>query len=125
MKTTTILLVDDDEFFVETMRAALELRGQTDVDIACNGQDALLKLEKKEYDIILSDIDMPIMDGFTFYVVATQTYPSTRKRFLFLSGNISDERLAFIVKHDAMHLQKPFSIHELHCSIKKLLQASC
>lgn len=120
MKAISILIVDDDELFAETIRTALEDHGE--IDVANNGQVAMLQLEKRKYDVILSDIDMPIMDGFTFYVVATQSYPNTIGRFLFVTGNACGERLVFFKKHDVAYLQKPFHLQELLDAIKKLLQ---
>jgi len=57
-----ILLVDDIETNLELARVHLRRRGQ-DVDTACNGLEAIDKLEKTAYDVILMDIHMPVMNG--------------------------------------------------------------
>jgi putative two-component system response regulator len=58
-----ILLVDDNEINLEIMRNQLSALGYT-MDSASNGRDALDKYETENYDLVLTDIDMPVMDGF-------------------------------------------------------------
>lgn len=57
-----ILLVDDDRMSQVYLRHILEGRGLT-VSTADNGQLALDELDKKHFDAILMDIQMPVMDG--------------------------------------------------------------
>lgn len=59
-----ILLVEDNEINQQVASETLEQAGFY-VDIACHGQEALDMLERKVYDCVLMDIQMPIMDGFT------------------------------------------------------------
>jgi CheY-like chemotaxis protein/nitrogen-specific signal transduction histidine kinase len=59
-----ILLVEDNEINQQVASEILELAG-FHVDIANHGQEALDMLEKKAYDCVLMDVQMPVMDGFT------------------------------------------------------------
>lgn len=61
--TSKILLVDDDEFLLDMYSMKFKEAG-FNIDIASSGQDALDKLVRKSYDIILLDIVMPGVDGF-------------------------------------------------------------
>ncbi|MGD8293611.1 MAG: response regulator [Desulfobacterales bacterium] len=58
-----ILLVEDNEINLEIMLSQLTSMGYT-VDTAANGKDGLEKSQKKRYDVILTDIEMPVMDGY-------------------------------------------------------------
>ncbi len=60
----TILVVDDDIKNVFVLSTALEEHGAKVID-AQNGQEALALLEKKPVDLVLMDIMMPVMDGYT------------------------------------------------------------
>jgi len=58
-----ILLAEDNEINLEIMHSQLTSMGYK-VDTAVNGKDALAKCQKKKYDVILTDIEMPEMDGY-------------------------------------------------------------
>jgi putative two-component system response regulator len=59
-----ILLVEDNEINLEIMLNQLTALGFR-VDTAINGEDALKKIGTREYDVILTDLDMPVMDGYS------------------------------------------------------------
>jgi len=61
----TILVVDDSLTTRELEKTILETAGYI-VDVAFNGSEALEKIEKGDYSLIVSDVDMPVMDVFTF-----------------------------------------------------------
>jgi putative two-component system response regulator len=58
-----ILVVEDNEINLEIMQSQLASLGYQ-VDTAVNGKDALAKYQKKTYDVILTDIEMPEMNGY-------------------------------------------------------------
>ncbi len=58
----SILLVDDEEQILTYLQILLELSDYK-VSIACNGTDALIKIHQNNYDIVITDIEMPQMDG--------------------------------------------------------------
>jgi DNA-binding response OmpR family regulator len=58
-----ILIVEDDEDIVETVKYALELRG-FEVDVAYDGLHALRKARKNEYDLMILDIMLPGKNGY-------------------------------------------------------------
>ena len=58
-----ILLVEDNEINLEIMQSQLTSMGYK-VDTAVHGKDALAKFHSNKYDVILSDIEMPEMDGY-------------------------------------------------------------
>ncbi|MBI5184276.1 MAG: response regulator [Nitrospinae bacterium] len=62
-KTRNILVVEDNPSNLELVKCALEIKG-FNVEVAENGKAALDILEEKPCDLILMDIQMPVMDGF-------------------------------------------------------------
>lgn len=61
-----ILLVDDDPLFLELSKTFLEVFYNIASDTVNSAREALLRLEKNSYDVVVSDYDMPFMDGITF-----------------------------------------------------------
>ncbi len=60
-----VLLVEDTQFFREVVRGYLESAG-FDVETAVHGADGLRKLDAGKFVLVVSDVEMPIMDGFEF-----------------------------------------------------------
>ncbi|MEK7649918.1 MAG: response regulator [Patescibacteria group bacterium] len=58
-----ILLVDDDDFLLDMYSVKFKEEGFL-IDVASSGADALDKLKKGAYDVVLLDIVMPALDGF-------------------------------------------------------------
>jgi putative two-component system response regulator len=62
-RVETLLIVEDNEINLQIMQSQLVASGYR-VDTAPNGKEALLKMQKGGYDLVLSDLDMPQMDGY-------------------------------------------------------------
>jgi CheY-like chemotaxis protein len=60
---SNILIAEDNTINRELLRELLEARGHTVIE-ACNGQEALDAIQEAQPDILLLDINMPVMDGF-------------------------------------------------------------
>lgn len=65
MSRPRILIVDDDTSIVDVLKTFFDLSG-IPYDAALNGKDALKAIERKKPDLILLDLRMPVMDGYTF-----------------------------------------------------------
>ncbi len=63
---TKVLLVDDDVEFLKSAKQCLKLQGNFDIELASSVNEALEKMTKKEIDVIVSDIQMPMKDGLEF-----------------------------------------------------------
>lgn len=109
----TILLVDDESAQRLLMAELLELEGFTVVP-AENGEDALLKLATAKFDLILSDVYMPIMDGIKLHKMVRETPGMELLPFLFISGN-DDQLTRDSVKQPKIEgfLKKGFTIESL------------
>jgi len=65
-KTLRVLVVDDHELTRCTLQLALSLQSCIDtVDVATNGKDAIAKVHSHSPDVVVMDLHMPIMDGWT------------------------------------------------------------
>ncbi|WVQ97592.1 hypothetical protein IAU59_004706 [Kwoniella sp. CBS 9459] len=60
-----ILLVDDNVVNISVGKRLLELFGYTSVDSALGGQQAIEMAQEKTYDVVLLDLQMPVLDGFS------------------------------------------------------------
>jgi DNA-binding NtrC family response regulator len=63
---TRVLLVDDDVEFMKSAKQCLRLQGNYDIETAFSVDEALEKMKQKETDVIVCDIQMPMIDGFEF-----------------------------------------------------------
>ena len=61
-----ILLVDDSRAVRQLLRLMLTKHGELDISEAGNGEEALGKLTRTAYDLVITDIRMPRMDGLSF-----------------------------------------------------------
>ena len=71
--TENILIVDDEEMITMLIKSLLNQEGN--IDVAGNGEEALNYLENKFYKLVISDIDLPKMDGLSFYKKSVQLLP--------------------------------------------------
>ena len=93
-----ILVVDDEEHICSTLSRHFEYLGY-DVDTACNGREALVKLEDSRTDIIISDIKMPEMDGVELLERVRQEYPMIR--VIMMTGYVTLENGLACLRHGA------------------------
>ena len=72
----TILVIDDEKIIHESCGRVLQEEG-FEVETALSGQEALEKLKKKRYNLVLSDIKMPGMNGIELLDKVKTEYPDT------------------------------------------------
>lgn len=117
----TILVVDDEAEIAELLTDILTRDGHR-VDSAINGISALEKLRTRSYDVILSDIKMPEMDGPALYRELERRHPSLTRRFVFISGDIlSGDTAKFLEQAGLPTLQKPFVAAEVRAIVRRVL----
>ncbi len=114
-----ILVVDDNKAVAELLAEILKKCGA--VDVAGDGAEALKKASCGYYDVIVSDIDMPKMDGVTFYKELCNKNPEMGPNFIFLSGNLSNEHQDFFIQKSLRFLHKPASVHEIITAASDIL----
>ena len=82
-----ILVVDDEEGIREYLAEALELAGHT-VETAADGQIAARRLSRRRYHLILTDLQMPRMDGMALLARAVEEQPETPVIMLTAHGSV-------------------------------------
>jgi len=108
-----LLVVDDEPGIVEVLRSTLESSGYT-VETACNGNEAMKQLAANNYDLIISDLCMPGMDGEALYNNVKAINPELAKRIIFVTGDtVSEKSRRFIDGTGNRWLGKPFNLVEI------------
>ncbi|MBI3802497.1 MAG: response regulator [Nitrospirae bacterium] len=118
--TEKILLVDDEEAVLETLRSILELEGY-DVCTAFSGEAALKEMERTSFDLILTDLKMKGISGLDVLLQAEKLWP--RPVTILLTGYASLESAVEALNLGAYaYLVKPFGIEGLKTSIRQGLE---
>lgn len=77
MKKYSILVVDDDEQVCRILCDLFRIEGYT-VASASNGREALEQIDQSMPDLVVSDIQMPVMDGFELYRILREKFPRVK-----------------------------------------------
>lgn len=106
-----ILIVDDNEMVVEFLTGILADRGC--IETAPDGDEAARMIAEKYYGAVISDVDMPVMDGVELFKRASAVFPGIKDRFLFLMSSIDSQSVKFIKDSGLKYLGKPSSKVEI------------
>jgi len=114
-----ILVVDDEDDIREILRDYLELE-QAIVMTASNGLEAFEKYQKNDFDIILTDLKMPLMSGDEF-IQKVVNYKAQYPKILVITGELNDTKIINLLKKkDINLLKKPFTRDNLMQEIQFL-----
>lgn len=116
----SILLVEDEENLHEALKTNLELEGYQ-VTSAYNGIDAMKAVQNEYFDLIIMDVMIPEIDGYT--VTQNIRLTNTEVPILILSAKSSSEdRVTGLKKGADDYLTKPFNLEELLLRVQKLIR---
>lgn len=121
---TSILVVDDSNETTDMLSKLLEMDG-AEVQTACSGREALQLANESSFDLIISDISMPEMDGYQLLQNLRRLPQMKNVPALALTGygRVSDidraRREGF-----TQHFTKPIDIDKLMCCVRELTSAS-
>jgi len=116
-----VLVVDDDKQLASALQWILVDENYL-VDVAFDGDEALLKVKVHEYDVVICDLMMPRLRGDEFYLKAKELRPDLADRFIFITGFAAETDIHdFLAQGGIKHLAKPFAIDELISAVKELL----
>lgn len=120
----TLLIVDDDIFLVDIMAFTLKQSG-FEIIKAHNGQEALDIMAKERIDLVLTDIMMPVMDGFELAknLKANPATVNVPVIFLTAKSNVEDKNKGFSIGIND-YVVKPFNLKDLVSRINKALNES-
>lgn len=119
-KTMTILYVEDEPTIRDEVARAL-VKIFKSVDVAENGQEGLKLYNESKYDIVLTDIEMPIMDGIE---MMKQIKAINKKQIVAISSAYDNPKyLLELIEHGVdMFILKPFDLNSFFESIHKLIK---
>ena len=117
-----LLLIDDDPNLILLVKDYLEFRGYN-VDTAENGREALQVLDRDVPDMIICDIMMPEMDGYSLVKHIRQEPTTNRIPVLFLSAKgQSQDRVKGLSEGADIYMSKPFEPEELVAQVESSLK---
>ncbi|WP_165062434.1 MULTISPECIES: response regulator transcription factor [unclassified Adlercreutzia] len=117
--TSRILVVDDEATITDFVGYALKTEGYT-VDLAKNGEDALVLASQNNYDLYILDIMLPGIDG---YELCRRLRTSTAAPVLFLSARDTElDKVVGLEIGGDDYLSKPFGVRELVARVRALLR---
>ena len=118
MELFKILVVDDEIYMRDSIAAILQDEGYS-VSVAVNADEALKQLEKKKYDMVLTDHRMPgRMDGMELLQEVRRQDPEMAVLMMTAYGNV--DQAVEAMRYGAFdYLQKPFQPEELKIRIRK------
>lgn len=113
VKPKRILIVDDEATLLFFLKQSLQESGIVcKVDIAPSGEEALTKLTYNRYDLLITDLKMPGISGFTLVEVARSLHPDIRTILMTAFGSREVQNEASNLQVDG-YLTKPFPTVQL------------
>jgi len=124
MASGPLLVVDDERSIREALSETLSGEGFL-VEAAANGQEALDKMEKVKFSLIITDMKMPGISGIELYETILKRHPRLKDRVIIMTGDvISADTKDFFRNADCHYMLKPFNVKELIKLARKLLSST-
>src|SRR5262245_15089971 len=110
---SVVLVVEDEEALGAAVAESLADAGFA-VDRARDGEEALMRVNARTYDLIVCDLKMPRVDGMTFYRALERDHPDAARRIVFVTGDVAGtEAEKFLAETGCRWLAKPFRLRDL------------
>lgn len=120
MEGNTILVVDDDELICENIKNMLD--NYVKVIVAHNGKEAIQMASENDVDVVVSDVEMPVMNGIQMSIDLSKNAQLNHIPILFLSARSTEsDRLMGLLTGAIDYIPKPFSRNELLIKINNIL----
>lgn len=116
-----ILAVDDEPGLLEILVEVLEADGHA-VDTAGGGDAALARLAEAAYDLIVSDVQMPGLDGLSLYDAVVAREPRLAGRYVLVTGSgLTSAVRAFVDRTGIRVLHKPYDLRAVQAAVREAL----
>jgi two-component system cell cycle sensor histidine kinase/response regulator CckA len=116
-----VLVVDADEKSLTLLQEIVRHLGH-DADEGSSAQQALQKIAERDYDLIITDMHLPGMDGLYLYQRLRGLRPGLAQRVIFISSRLlSDEVVAFLERVGCPLIGKPFSVADIELGMRRAL----
>jgi CheY-like chemotaxis protein len=118
---TRILIVDDEDFVRSLIVDVLTSLGHQ-VDAVSDGAEGLRRCEQMRYDLIVSDLRMPKMDGAALFQALRDSYGPAMPRMIFVTGQAhSLDYASFLGIAGVPVLAKPFTVDRLQKAVSRTI----
>lgn len=114
-----ILIVEDEEMIANALKIILAEEGT--IDWVANGREALDKIVKTFYDVLILDMNMPVMNGMEFYKEALKNFSAIKKRIIFFTGTSDESYLSFIRENNLRYLAKPARFKDIRRAVSEII----
>ena len=116
-----ILVVDDEDNLRDVLVEVLKRDGH-EVDSATDGAEGLRRVEETRYDLVITDLRMPGVEGPALYRALRQRYSDNPPRVIFMSANTGiEEYAAFLAETGEPALEKPFNLADMRQVVLQVL----
>ena len=120
VKGAAVLVVEDEPALAAAVADALERRGYL-VDRAGDGEQALIKVGERAYDVVICDLKMPRLDGMAFFRALADRAPALSQHIIFVTGDvIGTDAERFLEESGCRWLAKPFRLGDLLRTVKEV-----
>ena len=116
-KNISILVVDDEEMLRNLLEKILIKEGY-DVDTAADGEKALVKLRENKYNLLITDVKMPRLNGFELLKKVKKDYPATGVIMMTAYGDSFTVKDALLLGADE-YITKPFKSFEINLIVER------
>jgi CheY-like chemotaxis protein len=118
-----LILVVEDESSLRELIANILLLDHHEVDTVRDGAEALYRIEQRAYDLIISDLQMPNLDGPGLYAALRKRFGESLPRVIFVTGHAeADQFVPFLAETGDPVLTKPFSVEDLRTLVQWVLE---
>lgn len=117
-----LLIVEDDDSLLNLYRIVLEKQGYETL-LAHHGEEAWKIMEKERVDLIITDILMPVMDGYQFVRSVRDIYPEMPILMITAKDDFASKSTGFTLGTDD-YMTKPVDMEEMVLRIRALLRRS-
>ncbi|HKW87219.1 MAG TPA: ATP-binding protein [Candidatus Acidoferrales bacterium] len=119
-----VLVIEDEPTVARLVADVLRDEGH-EVETVLDSQEGLTRISRNSYDLIVSDLRMPRLDGPAFYDALVRTGSPARHRILFITGDTLGPRtVEFLKSHRLPFLAKPFLVEELKLAVNRILEGN-
>jgi len=120
-RKTKILVVDDEELICWSLKKTFERNNEYDVNCAYTGDDALKNIKENRYDVVITDLNLPDVNGTEFIAKIKRLMKDTP--VIVISAYFSDPAMDEISKYDIFRcVNKPFEISDIMTDVKEAME---
>jgi CheY-like chemotaxis protein len=121
LQGASVLLVEDERALATAVVEALTEAGLR-VEHAGDGEEALVRVRRNHYDVVICDLKMPRVDGMMLYRAIAAATPTLARRVIFVTGAVAgSEAERFLEESGCRWLAKPFRLADLLRNVREAL----